>query len=154
MFRWRVAISSISEAGCRGCSDRSETLLRPASGRCSPMSRVSTGKAPLDKRLLADEHLSLGWATTWRGRSYGEAFSRDDHLLPMAGAIWSATPAEMLSYPAAAFIRFHDNHGLLQLRDRPPWETVVGGSRSYVERLTSSFAGRIRLVYAVHSVSA
>ena len=70
-----------------------------------------------------------------KGR-YGEAF-RDDHLLPMASAIWSATPAEMLSYPAAAFIRFHDNHGLLQLTQRPAWETVVGGSRNYVERLTA-----------------
>ena len=68
--------------------------------------------------------------------NYGEAF-RDDHLLPMASAIWSAAPAEMLSYPAAAFIRFHDNHGLLQLTQRPAWETVVGGSRNYVERLTA-----------------
>ena len=54
----------------------------------------------------------------------------------MASAIWSAAPAEILSYPAAAFIRFHDNHGLLQLLGRPVWETVVGGSRNYVERLT------------------
>ena len=70
----------------------------------------------------------------------------------MASAIWSATPAEMLSYPAAAFIRFHENHGLLQLRQRPAWETVVGGSRNYVERLTRSFADRIRLDTGVREV--
>ena len=58
-------------------------------------------------------------------------------MKPMASAIWSATPAEMLSYPAAAFVRFHDNHGLLQLTQRPAWKTVLGGSRTYVERLSA-----------------
>lgn len=77
-----------------------------------------------------------------RGR-YGAAF-RDHHILPMASAIWSAPPEEMLSYPAASFIRFHHNHGLLQIRGRPTWETVVGGSRSYVARLCRPFADRIR----------
>ena len=70
----------------------------------------------------------------------------------MASAIWSAAPDEMLSYPAAAFIRFHDNHGLLQLRQRPAWETVVGGSRNYVGRLAVSFADRIRLDAGVREV--
>ena len=106
-------------------------------------------QALIDTDLINDETLSLGDYLK-RGR-YGEAF-RDDHLLPMAGAIWSATPAEMLSYPAAAFIRFHDNHGLLQLTHRPSWETVVGGSRNYVEQLSRPIADRIRLDTAVHEV--
>lgn len=75
---------------------------------------------------------------------YGEAF-RSDHLLPMAAAIWSASPNLMLQYPAASFIRFHDNHGLLRLRNRPQWRTVVGGSRTYVAALTHGFRDRIRL---------
>ncbi|MGH7880134.1 MAG: NAD(P)/FAD-dependent oxidoreductase, partial [Candidatus Binataceae bacterium] len=75
--------------------------------------------------------------------NYGDAF-RDDHLLPMAAAIWSAPAKAMLDYPAAAFIRFHDNHGLLKLKDRPVWRTVRGGSRAYVARLTKAFADRIR----------
>ena len=106
-------------------------------------------QASLDARLLDDEQISLG-DYLLKGQ-YGEAF-RDDHLLPMASAIWSAAPAEILSYPAAAFIRFHDNHGLLQLRQRPAWETVVGGSRNYVERLTQSFSDRIRLDTDVREV--
>ncbi len=57
------------------------------------------------------------------------------HLLPMAGAIWSAAPGDMLHYPARAFFRFFANHGLLQVTNRPQWRTVKGGSREYVSRL-------------------
>jgi predicted NAD/FAD-binding protein len=77
-------------------------------------------------------------------RRYSRAF-QDDHLLPLGGAIWSMTPQAMLDYPAAAFIRFHDNHGLLRLRDRPVWRTVVGGSKAYVEKLTALYRDEVRL---------
>lgn len=82
---------------------------------------------------------------------YGAAF-RDDHLLPMAAAIWSAPCTEILSYPAAAFLRFHHNHGLLQLTDRPAWRTVTGGSAVYVERLRSAFSGEVRTGSPVRQV--
>jgi len=68
---------------------------------------------------------------------YDAAF-RDDHLFPMAAAIWSTPAAEIGRYPAAAFIRFCETHGLLKLSGRPVWRTVEGGSRSYVERLARS----------------
>jgi predicted NAD/FAD-binding protein len=70
---------------------------------------------------------------------------RDDHLLPMAAAIWSAPADKILDYPAASFLRFHDNHGLLRFRDRPVWRTVVGGSQAYVKELSKPFAERIRI---------
>ncbi|WP_457299826.1 NAD(P)/FAD-dependent oxidoreductase [Phyllobacterium sp. P5_D12] len=73
---------------------------------------------------------------------YGRAF-RDDHLLPMAAAIWSAPASTLLDYPAEAFIRFCDNHGLLKLANRPLWRTVKGGSRAYVERLTANYQEKI-----------
>jgi predicted NAD/FAD-binding protein len=97
-------------------------------------------EAPTDVALLDEMHTTLGDYLAMR--SYGPAF-RDDHLLPMAGAIWSAPPDAMLAYPAASFIRFHDNHGLLRVSNRPQWRTVTGGSRSYVDRLTASFAKTI-----------
>ncbi len=99
-------------------------------------------EAPRDAVQLDQLHTTLGDYLDAQG--YGAAF-RDDHLLPMAAAIWSAPPAAMLDYPASSFIRFHDNHGLLQVNNRPQWRTVAGGSRSYVERLTRSYADRIRL---------
>ena len=93
--------------------------------------------------------MSLGAYLDSRG--YGHAF-RDDHLYPMAAAIWSTPAIDMPNYPAAVFIRFWENHGLLQLSGRPPWRTVEGGSRAYVERLTQSFGDRIRTGQPVRSV--
>ena len=98
--------------------------------------------APAAAAALADPAITLG--DYLRQGGYGEAFCRD-HLLPMAAAIWSAPPSEMLAYPAAAFIRFHANHGLLQIANRPEWRTVDGGSKVYVGKLAAGFADRIRL---------
>jgi uncharacterized protein len=81
----------------------------------------------------------------------GVAF-RDDHLYPMAAAIWSTPPADIGNYPAAAFIRFCDNHGLLKLIRRPVWRTVEGGSRAYVGRLTREFNERILVGSPVRTI--
>jgi predicted NAD/FAD-binding protein len=83
---------------------------------------------------------------------FGEALIRD-HLLPMAAAIWSTPCNDMLDYPAAAFLRFCDNHGLMRLTDRPQWRTVLGGSRSYVDRISQPFADTVRLGTGVRSVT-
>ena len=82
---------------------------------------------------------------------YGRAF-QDDHLLPQAAAIWSAPAAAIRDYPAEAFIRFCQNHGLLQVFGRPVWRTVLGGSREYVSRLTERYAHRLRLGCGVRRV--
>ena len=75
---------------------------------------------------------------------YGDAF-QDDHLLPQAAAIWSTPVGAIRDYPAEAFIRFCETHGLLKVFGRPVWRTVVGGSREYVSRLTARYADRVRL---------
>lgn len=82
---------------------------------------------------------------------YSDHF-RDTCLLPLAAAIWSAVPSEMMNYPAQSFIRFHDNHRLLQLWGGPAWETVSGGSREYVERLAAPFRHCIRLNAGVRQI--
>jgi len=82
---------------------------------------------------------------------YSHAFVYN-HLLPMAAAIWSTAAHDMREHPAAAFIRFCTNHGLMQVKDRPQWRTVEGGSREYVRRLTAPFADRIRLDARIRSV--
>ena len=72
---------------------------------------------------------------------YGSAF-RDYYLLPMAAAIWSCPVRTMLDFPLVSFLSFFNNHGLLQLDDRPQWRTVVGGGRTYVERILSDLRER------------
>ncbi|MBE9607205.1 FAD-dependent oxidoreductase [Acetobacteraceae bacterium H6797] len=106
-------------------------------------------EAPRAAHSPEAEALSLGeWL---RCHGYGDAFTRD-HLLPMAAAIWS-TPAEAAAdYPAAAFMRFYENHGLLRLSGRPQWRTVEGGSRQYVRKLTAPFADSIRLNCGVRAI--
>lgn len=65
---------------------------------------------------------------------YSLAFA-DWYLLPMAAAIWSCPTGQMRDMPLATFIRFCQNHGLLQVFDRPMWRTVLGGGREYVRRI-------------------
>lgn len=81
-------------------------------------------------------------------RGYGRAL-REDHLYPMAAAIWSTPAAEIGRYPTQAFVRFCENHGLLQVRGRPRWRTVRGGSRSYVHRMLNRFDGQLVMDDAV-----
>ncbi|MDX1403880.1 MAG: FAD-dependent oxidoreductase [Woeseiaceae bacterium] len=76
----------------------------------------------------------------------------DNYLVPMAAAIWSAEPASILKMPVRFLVRFFANHGLLQLRDRPIWCVIKGGSREYVKKLVAGHADRIRLNSAVKSV--
>ena len=106
-------------------------------------------EARSDAASLERDLVSLD--TYLRGRGYGPGFVQD-HLLPMAAAIWSTPTAEVGAYPAAAFIRFCENHGLLQISNRPMWRTVVGGSQAYVARLCAPFAHAIRLSCEVVAV--
>ena len=105
-------------------------------------------EAPALLDTASHPELSLGQYLESEG--YDQRFV-DDHLYPMGAAIWSTTAAEIAAYPAQAFIRFFQSHGLLSLKDRPQWRTVAGGSQEYVRRLTDSYRKQIRLV-GVHKV--
>jgi predicted NAD/FAD-binding protein len=88
-----------------------------------------------------------------RQQGFGRAF-QEDHLLPQAAAIWSTSMSDIREFPAAALLRFFDNHGLMMPVDkRPIWRTVVGGSARYVETLAAGISGEIligRPVKAIH----
>jgi predicted NAD/FAD-binding protein len=56
-------------------------------------------------------------------------------MTPLVSAVWSC-PAEVSAlYPARYLFTFLANHGMLSVTGSPTWRTVVGGSRSYVERV-------------------
>ncbi|MCK7458442.1 NAD(P)/FAD-dependent oxidoreductase [Idiomarina aminovorans] len=67
------------------------------------------------------------------------------YLLPMVSAIWSASLADAKDFPLGFFLRFFDNHGLLNVSDRPQWHTLIGGSRAYIPMLTEPFKENIKL---------
>jgi len=99
---------------------------------------------------IEDPRSTLGEYLDARG--YSQAFL-EDHLLPMGGAIWSSTCEQLRQFPAQAFVRFFHNHGLLQLRDRPRWRTIVGGSRRYIDAMLPRLGDRVRLACPVRQVS-
>ena len=95
------------------------------------------------RRLLADGRMEATLGETLARGGYSESFT-ERYLVPMGAAIWSMPPERMLDFPAAVFLRFLDNHGLLGIRGHHTWRSVVGGSRRYVEKLVAPFADRIR----------
>ncbi|MFM8754051.1 MAG: NAD(P)/FAD-dependent oxidoreductase [Phenylobacterium sp.] len=110
-------------------------LLRPRFWRMISDILRFYRRAPDDLRRLEGSGTSLDVYLA-QGR-YGRAF-RDDHLLPMAAAIWSTPLDRIGDYPAASLIRFFLNHGMMTVTGRGLWRTVTGGSRSYVRRLTAA----------------
>ncbi|MEM7246389.1 MAG: FAD-dependent oxidoreductase [Acidobacteriota bacterium] len=83
---------------------------------------------------------------------YSTAFI-EHHALPMGAAIWSAPSRGLRDFPAKYFVRFFQQHGFLQVNDRPCWRTVTGGSREYVRLLTASYRDRIRLSCPVERIT-
>lgn len=96
------------------------------------------------RRSLAREEPHQTLADYLREHGYSQRLIQQ-YLVPMGRAIWSASEAAMMSFPARFFIDFFRRHGFLSVNDRPEWRAVRGGSRSYVTSLTATFNHRIRL---------
>ncbi len=84
-------------------------------------------------------------------RNYGEAF-RQQYLIPMGSAIWSAGLDSMEDFPLEFFVRFFRNHGLLSVKNRPQWRVIEGGSREYLRPLCQRFEQRIRVNCPIQAI--
>lgn len=82
---------------------------------------------------------------------YGEAFI-EEHLLPMASALWSSPTATVRDFPARYLVQFMANHQMLQMTGRAPWRVVKGGSARYVDALRARWQVRERLACPVLKV--
>ncbi|MBY6205615.1 FAD-dependent oxidoreductase [Halomonas denitrificans] len=103
-------------------------------------------------RLLdgMDDTLTLGdWLDGPSG--LGRAFA-DDHLIPMASALWSSPSATVRRFPMRYLLEFMRNHDMLQVDGRPEWRTVTGGSQRYVEAAVDSFDGTLCVDSPVRAV--
>ena len=76
----------------------------------------------------------------------------EQFIVPMGSALWSTPGNQVLDMPAAFFIGFFENHGMLQVDDQPEWRVIQGGSNRYVEALVQPFRDRIRTSTPVRAV--
>ena len=83
---------------------------------------------------------------------YSKSFI-NHYIIPMGSAIWSTKAKSMLDMPALFFIRFFNNHGLLQIKNRSGWWVIKGGSKEYVKKIVTEFESKIRLNSPVQSIS-
>lgn len=86
-----------------------------------------------------------------REHRYGAAF-RDEHLVPMASALWSSSSGDILSFPTRYLVQFMANHQMLQVSGRPQWRVVSGGSSRYVEAMRAGWHVHERIACPVHAV--
>ena len=102
--------------------------------------------------LLDEGDTAISLEDYLKKEAYGKAF-KEDYLLPMASAVWSADKNMMSRFPAKYLIRFFYNHGLLKIFNRPQWYVIKGGSKEYVDAITRGHRHAIRLDTAVNSIS-
>lgn len=93
------------------------------------------------RRLLADgaaaDHVTLQAFLAEGGYS---RYFVGHFVTPLVSAVWSCAPQTAREYPARYLFEFLANHGMLSVTGSPPWRTVVGGSRRYVDRVAKELS--------------
>jgi predicted NAD/FAD-binding protein len=76
----------------------------------------------------------------------------DNYLLPMSSAIWSSSYKDIKKFSLLFFLNFLNNHGMININDRPQWLTIKNGSESYVQKILSQLKGKIKLNSTISNV--
>lgn len=106
------------------------------------------------RRWLAadrDDHDTVTLGSFLTAHRFSRFFA-SHFLVPLVAAVWSSGTGDALRYPARHLFRFLDHHGMLSVHGSPPWRTVVGGSRTYVERAAKGLAS-VRTATPVRSIT-
>ena len=96
-----------------------------------------------------DPELSI--ETYLNQNNYSQVF-RDEHLYPMCGALWSSPVEQVGQIPYKFVVSFFQHHRMLELKNRPSWQTVKGGSASYVRQIQAKCPSIIWKARQVDSV--
>lgn len=83
-----------------------------------------------DPNLSIEDYLDL--------HKYSREF-RYEHLYPMCGALWSAPVEQVGQIPYRFVVSFFQHHRMLQLKERPQWQTVKHGSASYIHAIQQNY---------------
>ena len=86
------------------------------------------------RKLLSGADPRMTWGEFLTAGGYSDYFVHH-FALPLVACVWSSGAADAMAYPAQHLFRFLDHHGMLTVTGSPSWRTVVGGSRSYVEKV-------------------
>ena len=68
------------------------------------------------------------------------AYFSSHFVVPLVACVWSVAAGMALRYPARSLFTFLDNHEMLSVAGSPTWRTVVGGSRTYVDRVVKNLS--------------
>ena len=79
-------------------------------------------------------------------------YFEENYIIPMGAAIWSTAAEKTIEMPAVFYIRFFQNHGLLQINNRPQWRVIKNGSKSYIEKIKVGFEKQIKLSTPVKKI--
>ena len=126
----------------RAASPRFLTMLAQVE-RFNRRARRYLAETGPDDLATLGQFLANGGFSSYFVRHYALAF---------VSCVWSTGHADALRYPARYLFAFLDHHGLLAVAGRDSWATVVGGSRSYVNRLAATLPA-IRVGVAVRGVT-
>lgn len=142
-----VRIGNLLEYSSNGLFAQKINMLRPAYWRM--IIDILRFNKHAEQYLEKDPSVTLGQCLD--ELKMGDWFRRY-YLLAMGAAIWSCPVNTILDFPAATYVRFFKNHGLLNIKNRPQWYTVKGGSREYIRRLTQDFSHQIRAGISIKKV--
>ena len=85
--------------------------------------------------------------------NFGNWFS-EMFIVPMGAAIWSVPTGNILDFPANSYLKFFQNHSLLDLiTTQIEWRTVDGGSKQYVDKIIKKLGKRVFLDTPVKSIT-
>lgn len=88
------------------------------------------------RRLLATPDSSVTLQEFLTAHRFSPYFV-DHFAIPLVACVWSCPAGIALEYPAQYLFAFLEHHGMLRIWGSPKWRTVVGGSRSYVNRIAA-----------------
>ncbi|HDZ16045.1 hypothetical protein LCGC14_0924140 [marine sediment metagenome] len=101
------------------------------------------------KVLKDDNQLTVGdYLKQYR---YSDIFV-NDHLIPMACALWSGPSTSLMNMPIRYLVSFMANHKMLSLGARPQWRVVKGGSNQYIKQFSERFKGKVHTSSPVNNI--
>lgn len=108
-------------------------------------------ESPEGSELGAAQGEVLTYGDFLRQHDFDEYFLRH-YALPVVACVWSSSNDDARHYPARYLFEFLRHHGFLSIKGSPQWYTVVGGSGTYVNRVTEEI-GDVRHSTRITAVS-